>query len=259
MEKPRLVALVVCVLARVTVAGEPLHLMAFNVLFRGADDVASVKAVADEAPDVVCLSEVTPAFVSAFERSQAARFPHRAFAPKSGTWGLGVASKYPLRDVQTFAVAPSGIPAMEATIVREGTPIRLVCVHLNPPVGKHRASDTFLQTMEKNGAVRVKQAATLVARYAAVRTPVVLFGDFNETPGGPALAALEKAGWSRGCALPGSTCSATFPGPALAWPSVFEIDHVYARGLRFHSAATVRAGGSDHFPVSATVSLLPRE
>jgi endonuclease/exonuclease/phosphatase family metal-dependent hydrolase len=163
-----------------------------------------------------------------------------------------------LSQVRWRAVAPSGIPELEATVVRDGVPIRLVCVHLNPPVGKHRASDGFLVTMEKNAAVREAQAATLVGWFAATTTPVVLLGDFNEAPGGAALGALEKAGWSRGCALPGASCTATFPGPALSWPSAFEIDHVFARGLRFHTAKTLRAGGSDHYPVSAVVSVPPR-
>ncbi|MCA2977331.1 MAG: hypothetical protein INH37_03520, partial [Myxococcaceae bacterium] len=60
--------------------------------------------------------------------------------------------------------------------------------------------------------------------------------------------------FSRGCDLAGSACTATFPGPANPWPAVFEIDHVFARGLTFSNAHTVRAGGSDHFPVSATFS-----
>jgi endonuclease/exonuclease/phosphatase (EEP) superfamily protein YafD len=236
-------------------AAEPLHLMAFNLLFRGADDATSLKAIADEAPEVLCLTELTPAFVKAFEGSLATRYPHRALQPATGTWGVGLASTLPLRDVQVRAVAPSGIPEMEATVVRDGVPVRLVCVHLNPPAGKHRASDTFLVTMKKNEEVRVKQAATLVSWFAARKTPVVLFGDFNETPGGPSLAMLEKAGWSRGCALPGASCTASFPGPALAWPSAFEIDHVYARGLTFRTAKTIRAGGSDHYPVSAVVAV----
>ncbi len=213
MNRSRLAMLVVCVAARGVVAEEPLHLMAFNVLFRGADDAASVKAVEAEAPDVLCLTELTPTFLGTFEHRLASAYPHRALSPKSGTWGLGFASKLPLRDVQTYAVTPSGIPAMEATVVREGTPIRLVCLHLNPPVGKHRASDTFLQTMEKNGAVRVKQAATLVARYGALTTPVVLLGDFNETPGGPALRRSRRRAGRVGARCPERPARRPSPGP----------------------------------------------
>jgi endonuclease/exonuclease/phosphatase (EEP) superfamily protein YafD len=229
----------------------PLEVMAFNVLFNGADDAKSVKAVADAAPDLVCLTELTPRFVGAFEGALASDYPHRHFAPQKGTWGVGLASKRPLKDVVVTPIAPSRIPSMEATVDVGGAPVRVVCVHLTPPMGKHRKSDDVFQTLEKNAAVREKQAATLVARFAKTKTPVVLLGDFNEEPGGAALRALEKAGWARGCSVRGASCTPTFPGAVVAWPAVFLIDHVYARGMDFTDARTLRTGGSDHFPVTA--------
>lgn len=234
--------------------GPSLHLMAYNVLFDGADDAKSVKAIGAEGAEVVCLTELTAPFIRTFEASLGKAYPHRAFAPRVGTWGVGFASTLPLGDVQTYAVAPLGLPAMQATVRLGGREVRLVCVHLVPPTGKHHRSDTLFQAMEENAAVRKRQADALVARFAATRSPVVLLGDFNEEPGGGALATLEKAGWARGCELPGSSCAASFPGPALPWPAVFAIDHVYARGLRFTWAKTLRVGGSDHFPVSAELA-----
>ncbi|MFZ5439742.1 MAG: endonuclease/exonuclease/phosphatase family protein [Myxococcota bacterium] len=253
----RLAALTLGVFAHASVAAEPreLHVLAFNVLFKGADDTKSVKVIADESPDVVCLTELTSAFAKRFEADLAKDYPHRAFEPKVGTWGVGFASKRPLSDVRVGPVAPSKIPAMEATVSLEGKPVRLVCVHLIPPAGKHRKSDGFFETLEKNAAVRKKQADTLVARFASTKLPVVLLGDFNEEPGGKALTVLEKSGWSRGCSLPKASCTPTFPGPAEPWPAVFTIDHVFARGLDFTDARTVRGGGSDHFPVGARLVL----
>lgn len=250
MKTPWLLALMALLCAR-TGAAQELHLMAYNVLYDGADDVKSVKAIEAEAPDVVCLTELTAHFVKAFEASLAKDYPYRNFDAKVGTWGVGFASKVPLKNVRVGPVAPSKIPAMEATVSFDGTPLTLLCVHLNPPAGKHQKSDSFVQTLGKNADVRKKQAATLVARYADTKTPVVLLGDFNEEPGGEALAALEKAGWARGCSLWSSSCSATWPGPTSPWPAVFMVDHVFARGLDFVVAKTLRTGGSDHFPVMA--------
>jgi endonuclease/exonuclease/phosphatase (EEP) superfamily protein YafD len=168
---------------------------------------------------------------------------------------VGLASKVPLSDVRVVAVPPLKLPAMEATVRLAGSEVRLVCVHLNPPAGKHKKSDSFAETLRKNAVVRKKQADTLVTRFASVKTPVALLGDFNEEPGGEALAALEKAGWGRGCAVSGSSCSATYPGPTSSWPAVFMVDHVFARGLDFSLAKTLRAGGSDHYPVLGVVKL----
>lgn len=254
MKNTWLVTLVALLCAH-TSAAQELRLMAYNVLYDGADDAKSVAAIEAETADVVCLRELTPHFVKAFEGSAALTkaYPHRTFLPKTGTWGVGLASKVPLTDVRVVPVPPLKLPAMEATVRLDGADVRLVCVHLNPPAGKHKKSDSFAETLRKNAVVRKKQADTLVTRFASVKTPVVLLGDFNEEPGGEALAALEKAGWSRGCAVPGSSCSATWPGPTSSWPAVFMVDHVFARGLDFSVAKTLRAGGSDHYPVLASV------
>ncbi len=253
MTRTWVLALAVSLASHGAGAEEPLKLMAFNVLFRGSDDAASVKAIETEAPDVVCLTELTPHFVTAFEGALSKTYPYRAFVPQAGTWGVGFASKRPLTEVRTGPVAPSKIPAMEARVQFGGGSVQLVCVHLMPPVGKHQKSDTFFEQLEKNAAVRMKQAQTLVTRFEKTERPVVLLGDFNEEPNGEGLRALEAAGFTRGCALWKSSCSPTFPGPVFAWPAVFNIDHVFARGLTFTEAKTVRAGGSDHYPVTATL------
>ncbi|MFT3712652.1 MAG: endonuclease/exonuclease/phosphatase family protein [Archangium sp.] len=236
-------------------AGVPppeLKLMAFNVLFKGANDAKSLDAIEAENADVVCLTELTPTFVKALESSPtlAKRYPYRSFAPQKGTWGVGFASKVPLANVQTGPVPPVKIPAMEATVQFDGGPVQLLCVHLIPPGGKDGVT---LDTLSKNATTRKKQAETMVARYAKVKTAVVLLGDFNEEPVGAAMHELDDAGWRRGCLLPTSSCGATFPGPVFSWPAVFQVDHVLARGLTFLSAKTVRAGGSDHYPVVATL------
>lgn len=254
MRAPWKLALASCLVAQVA-AAETLDVLAFNVLFRGADDAASIKTIEAEDADVVCLTELTPTFVKAFEASTLAKtYPYRHFEPKPGTWGVGFASKQPLTRVATLPVPPLKLPAMTATTQLGIAPVELLCVHLNPPAGKHAKADSLATTLEKNDAVRAKQADALVARYATVTTPVVLLGDFNESPGGDALGKLAKAGFRRGCDVKGSSCTATFPGPAEPWPAVFEIDHVFARGLSFSNARTVRSGGSDHFPVRATLT-----
>ncbi|MBE2253605.1 MAG: endonuclease/exonuclease/phosphatase family protein [Myxococcus sp.] len=259
MTRTWLLALTASLLSHVALAEGPLKLMAFNVLFTGSDDAASVKAIETESPEVVCLTELTPHFVKAFEGALSKTYPYRAFVPQAGTWGVGFASKRPLADVRTGPVAPSKLPAMEARVQFDGRSVQLVCVHLMPPGGKHQKSDTFFDALEKNAVVRKKQAQTLVTRFEKTERPVVLLGDFNEEPNGEGLRALEAAGFTRGCALSKSSCTATFPGPVFAWPAVFNIDHVFARGLTFTEAKTVRAGGSDHYPVTATlVSTQPR-
>lgn len=264
MRPPRLVALATCLLvlasclhARDARASDDggVTLLAYNVLFQGADDAKSIAAIDAAAPDVVCLTELTPRFVKAFEKKLGAKYPHRAFQPAKGTWGVGFASKRPLRAVAVVPQAPSRIPALEARTTLDGVDTTLLCVHWVPP-DVHQPKKSLADALKDNTAVHAKQAATFTTRYARARGPVVILGDFNAQPGDDGLAALEDAGWTRACAVTGD-CSATFPGPAMPWPAVFAIDHVYVRGLGVTEARTVRAGGSDHFPVMARVRREP--
>lgn len=253
MRLVRAIVIAVCVFSPTAAMHKgALHVMAFNVLFRGADDPKSLDAIAAEHAGVVCLTELTPRFAARFTERFQSEYPYRHFAPQVGTWGIGLASVYPLSSVRVGPVAPSGIPDLEATLMVRGRPVRLACVHLNPPLGKHRASDDLITTLRKNDDVREKQVATLVARFNGSREPVVLLGDFNDEPGRRSLAALSEAGFHRGCGALSARCGPSFPGLVVTrWPAVFTIDHVYARGLEFTMSKTLRAGGSDHLPVVA--------
>jgi hypothetical protein len=58
-------------------------------------------------PDLVCLTEVAPAFAKQFERRFARRYPFLRFAPARGTWGLGLASRHSITRAHVrAAVAP---------------------------------------------------------------------------------------------------------------------------------------------------------
>ncbi len=230
-------------------------LLAYNVLYDAEDVEASVDVIAAADPDLVCLTELTPTFVRAFERRLGARYPHRVFAPKRGTWGVGIASRTPLSDARTFEQKPHRIPAMEAVTRLGGTRIRLVCVHLFPPVGKHRASDGFFTTLGKNAALRVEQAKYLIERYSRDPGPVLIIGDMNEGRDDDALQTFFQAGYRHACEIEEEDCGATFPGATYKLPAVFEIDHVLGRGVRFTSARVIDEGGSDHYAVTATFRL----
>jgi endonuclease/exonuclease/phosphatase (EEP) superfamily protein YafD len=245
------------VLSQATGALPPVKVLAFNVLYQGEDDVRSLAAIKAEAPDVVCLTEVTPTFVTAFEHELGADYPYRQFVPTKGTWGVGLAARVPIAGAQLVPVAPLKLPMLEARVVLQGKEVLVGCVHLNPPAGKHRKDDTLLVTLEKNAAVRKRQADWLVARYAKLTTPALLLGDFNEERVGAAMKALELAGFANACDAPSSRCGPTFPGPQVPLPPVFTIDHVLGRGVTFTDGAVVRAGGSDHYPVTASLAIRP--
>ena len=222
----------------------PVRVLAFNVQFDSTRTAESLSAIAQLDADVACLEEVTTNLTRAFEKRFASKYPHRAFFPKPGTWGLGVASRWPISSARTFAASPSRMPALEAMVRTPSGPLRVVCVHLFPPAAKRR----------KNAGLRLAQAEHLVARYRR-SSPVVVMGDFNETADDAGVKALLAAHFVDACSVKDAQCRATWPGPNSPWPAMAQIDLVLGRGVRFTSARVPDGGGSDHRPMTASFVL----
>jgi endonuclease/exonuclease/phosphatase (EEP) superfamily protein YafD len=235
----------------------PFQAMAYNVLYSSTEEDASLGVIEAELPDVLCLTEVTPGFSESFRRRLGQQYPHTFFAPRAGTWGVGIASRHPLRHGQRFAQKPHRMPAAEAQVKLGGRWLKVVCAHLMPPGAQHKKTDDLFDSMEKNAQLREKQGAELVKRYEKETGPVLLLGDMNETREGAAMRAFATAGFLHACDGPQAACGATWPGATSVMPAVAEIDHILGRGLVFSDARVLRKGGSDHYPVQVRFDFAP--
>ena len=244
-----LFALAACAHVRTDSPPPPaLEVMAYNVLFKGADDTKTLQAIAEESPDVLCITELTTPFAKKFDARFPTQYPHRKLVPKPGATGVGIYSRYPLTAVDAFPLPPYQRATLHATIDWNGNKLDAVCLHLTPPkVDGYKLKSWNDEKRRTEGAHLVKRLGKNGPR------PTLVLGDFNEDLDGPALTALQTIGFKPACS---GTCWGTFPGPALsAVPAIFHIDHITGRGVTFSDARTVRAGGSDHYPVSATLRL----
>lgn len=234
--------------------GEAFLVMTFNVLFESKDIEKSVEAIDSSGVDVVCLQELTPEFAKAFNDRLGSRYPHRAFTPKTGTWGIGLASRHPLSAVKVFEQSPNKMPAVEARVRVGKKDVTLSCVHFYP-AGAGKRDAGFLQQIAANAETRVKQAETVLARYEKVKGPLLVLGDFNEDANGKAVEVFTHQGFVNACRASNSQCGPTWPGATSVFPAVVQIDHVLGRELHFDSAQVVKSGGSDHYPVVAAIDL----
>lgn len=235
--------------------GEAFLVMTFNVLFESKDIEKSVDAIDASGVDLVCLQELTPEFAKAFTERLGGRYPHRAFTPKTGTWGIGLASRHPLSAVKVFEQSPNKMPAVEARVRVGKSSLMISCVHFYPAGASGKRDAGFLQQMAANAETRVKQAENLLARYAKEKGPLLVLGDFNEDASGKAVEVFTHQGFLNACRASSSQCGPTWPGATSVFPAVVQIDHVLGREVRFDSAQVVKSGGSDHFPVIATIDL----
>lgn len=238
-------------------AGGPVTVMAFNVQYDARDFAASIDAIENYDPDILCVTELTPGFIKLFNKRLGARYRFRAFYPKQhGTWGVGLAAKYPLAKRTRFPLRPHRMPGAAAQVRLREQVLQVVCVHLFPPAARRNAADGVLTSWAKNSRLRWAQAKYLRERYAAWSGPVILMGDMNESRNGRAMSFLAANGYDFACVQARQAqCGPSYPGGASQWPAWFEIDHILGRRVRFTAAGVLRAGGSDHFPVYARLRL----
>lgn len=231
-------------------AAEPLSVLAFNVQYDSPHPERSLDLIDTESADLVCLTEITPAFAAALQKRLGTRYPHHVVHTASGTWGVGLWSRVPLTDAAIVEQRPHRMPGAIATVRLRGKRVRVACVHLFPP-GAQRNRASLVQAMGENAQLRKEQARSWTTRLGS--GPALVMGDFNEGPDGEALRIFQSAGFVNGC----PNCTPTFPGPSSPWPALVQIDHVLARGIHVSDGGTVRGGGSDHFAIRARVSVDP--
>lgn len=238
---------------------KPVTVMTYNVLYSAPEEDVqrSLDVIEKEAPDILCLRELTPRFVRAFRKRLGKQFPHVRLVPRKGTWGVGIASRYRLLRTEHFPQTPHRMPALDADVRLGEHLVKVACVHLMAPGARHQRADDLLTSMEKNAVLRHRQAEALMRRYSRWRGPVLMLGDMNEGRSGKAMEAFASAGFQHACDGPDAACGATWPGSASVLPSVVEIDHVLGRELRLTGAKVLRAGGSDHDAVRATLDFPP--
>jgi len=201
-----------------------------------AADVLGVFLIAGV--DVAVLQEVTPEILVDLSTMTAwDEYPHRVLDPRPGFFGSAILSKYPLTGDVLWV---DGWPMTEATVATDVGPVRVVNVHIDPP-------------LSAEGTRRWKQQASELADLAASRSmPMVLAGDFNATDQNSTISELRGVGLTDAHPAAGSGLGPTWPniGPI---PALLRVD----RALSSPELTPIDARrgadiGSDHWPIIVT-------
>lgn len=237
-----------------------LKVMTYNILHGAAPglsktshpvDLGKVAAIIKaQQPDIVAIQEVDSLWSRSNNQDQTKVLSNltgldyyhysdsRSFTDTAGWgYGIGILSRYPLKDTQTVFLAHNDHPGSEiwvnsvATLtLPSGQNIRFICAHydyLNEDNRILEARETSLMT----------DSSTI---------PVILAGDLNSRPGSRPITILQQS-FNRSC----SSCQLSFPSDQ---PRV-KLDYIMAgkkAGLKvkkadvFSSEATRFA--SDHLP-----------
>lgn len=218
--------------------GEAFTLAAANVRHdndRSDDAVASLRALD---ADVLVVTELSPAVADAL----AGERPHVAADPRSGAFGSGVYSRFPIGGVRRFELV--GHPALQVELDAPGGPVTLVAVHTLQPL-------SGVEVLRR----QLRQLDELRASLRRDGRQIVFAGDFNATSQHRGFRRLLDHGLRDAHRERGRGRVRTWP--ADRWhPPFAALDHVLVSGgIAVEDAGTAGIPGSDHRAVTAKLSV----
>lgn len=255
--------------------GPALVAMTYNVLAFNGRRQEIVATLRDSGADLVALQELTAPLADLIERDLADLYPYRVVDLQHGPRGMGVLSRYPLRDAgETLPGQWLGRPQV-LTLDLAGTQVTVVNVHnvsvfvASSDLLSNLGSPVWRSRLEQSARVREDQARVLADFAARHPGPLLVLGDLNTAEQSRAYriisGALEDA-WRGG----GSGLGHTFPGTGAAGGTrltvagvsvpmwLARIDYIFhSRAWRTRSAwLGPPTGASDHRPVLAELALV---
>jgi len=216
------------------------RLLSFNVWYRNPDMATTAAYIEQSQADAVVLLELTPPQAEAL-RPLLPSYPHYYNEPSR--MGAAVFTKWPMLAAESMPLAKGGAVAARVRLDWRGSPITVLGVHLNWPLGP------------RNSKFRNEELAGVVAFSKSQTEPLIVAGDFNLTPWSEYFsAALEESGLhdsARGFGLGRSW-------PAQFAPAGIRIDHcLLSRQWQSQRVDIGPSLGSDHLPLVADLVLRP--
>ncbi len=218
-------------------SGPSIKVFSSNFLMTN-DDFETIKTViAKEKPDTILILEADYAWREQKKMFEA-EYPYITISEKNGSFGIVMASKYPV-EYKHFTLA--GYEALEADLNVNGSPFRIIGVHPFPPSRADLAE------------IHNQQYTELITKINSGNLPTAVMGDFNSSPWSPwfekllAETKLKDAAIGFGII---NTWNAKIP--LLKIP----IDHILTspaiETINFHRGEDIN---SDHYPIVATLRL----
>jgi len=235
-------------------APQRLRLLSYNVNFGLEGDIAGVRAVGQANADIVVLQETNPAWERALIGTLGRRYPHVRFADPDGmaAGGLGVMSRFPIREVHTLPSDGGFFVAWRIVVDTNLGRIQILDVHLRPPTTD---DGNYVVGLFSTRGDRLRELTQHMSRLDP-GLPTVIAGDFNEQGDGLALQYASKHGFTDAIAEHhGSkrTWRWRLPGGMTI---EYQLDHILVGSqLRSVASQITETGRSDHFPIWADLEL----
>jgi endonuclease/exonuclease/phosphatase (EEP) superfamily protein YafD len=151
-----------------------LRVLLANVEYGNRDYVALGRLIEEVDPDVIGLTELTPAWADSLQ-STLAGYPIRRLEPQEGAYGIGLYSRVPLAESRIARFPADGPPSVVATIPLGEDRLALVLTHVHTPFA---------------GGIHDRQLQSLAAERSRLGDRLAVCGDFNSVPWSHGLRTL---------------------------------------------------------------------
>ena len=215
--------------------GPHVQLFTSNLRLGLATPAGVVNDAVRAGADVVLLQELTPSErVRLHDAGLDRRFPFNITDARATATGVGLWSRYPLRDATRHPGFGFALVSAQVEIPAASAEPTVVSAHMVAPWPQQPA-----QWLSDLSHLKVLMTGL------SGQGPVIVGGDFNSTYDNRQYRSLATHGFHDAVDQSGAGFVPTFP--ANHWyPPLIEIDHVLARGALAHSVHSVRVPGSDH-------------
>jgi endonuclease/exonuclease/phosphatase (EEP) superfamily protein YafD len=235
--------------------GDPnvVRVVISNVLEENREFEKWRSVVVPEDPDIVAVAEVNDDWLREIGQALDETHPHRMSYPQSNCYGMALWSRLPLHDSKLEFIVQDDIPSIHASVeLKDGSRATLHCLHPRPPTPQEGDSSAPRDAELVIVGKRIRKE-----REDGHAEPTLVVGDLNDVAWSRTTRLFQKLS---GLLDPrrGRGMYNTFNANSRFFR--FPLDHVFiSREFRLVDLRVLGHVGSDHFPVSITISHEPEK
>jgi len=209
------------------------------------------KIMFDNRVDVLAMQEFEPGFYLNLEelKGEFEYLPYSSINLDEGAIGMAIFSKYPILKSEKIHFKETGNGALWADINVKGDTMRFICTHLQTTSyysAFGRGASYLIKKMGINYKKRAEQVKIIRNLIDTTKYPVVVFGDFNDTPCGYVYSTIK------GNDMDDCFSKANFQlGGTYLWTfGLLRIDYIlHDKFFKTLSYKRIRTDLSDHRPI----------
>ncbi len=212
----------------------PFRAMLINVNTELGNPERVSEVIQENDPGLLVLEEINNHWITQLQPVTQS-YPYSVVEPRADNFGMGLYSRYPLRNSTVFFLGTAEVPSISALVEAESDVLTVLAIHTLPPSGKRYSE------------LRNEQLAAIPALIQEATTPVLLLGDLNVSPWSPYFKRLLKDSGLKDSSQ-GRGVQPTWPVDRPIW--LIPIDHcLYSQGVLIVDKRIGPDVGSDHYPI----------